>query len=60
MRCCSCPGRPDLLKKMPIGMYHCGWCGAMVIAGLPHPSDESVREGGSTPYIDQLKEEGLV
>jgi hypothetical protein len=22
---------------VPLGMYHCPYCGTMVIAGLPHP-----------------------
>ena len=48
----SCPGRPELLKGQPLGMYHCEYCGAMVIAGLSHPTDEQVREAGDIPYID--------
>lgn len=28
---------PSLLKGGPIGMYHCPDCGAMVVAGIPHP-----------------------
>jgi hypothetical protein len=46
----SCPGKPELLKELPIGMYHCEYCGTMVIAGLPHPTDEQVREVGDIPY----------
>jgi hypothetical protein len=46
----SCPGKPELLKGQPIGMYHCEFCGAMVIAGLPHPTDEQIREQGDVPY----------
>jgi DNA-binding LacI/PurR family transcriptional regulator len=42
----SCPGKPELLKGQPIGMYHCEYCGAMVLAGLPHPTDEQVKEAG--------------
>ena len=33
-----CIEKPEELNGMPIGMYHCPDCGAMVIAGLPHPS----------------------
>ncbi len=46
----SCPGKPEDLKGAPIGMYHCEFCGAMVIAGLPHPTDDDVRFTGLTPY----------
>jgi hypothetical protein len=28
---------PTLGSDVPIGMYHCPDCGAMVLAGLPHP-----------------------
>lgn len=33
----NCDEKPEDLKGQPIGMYHCPDCGAMVIAGLPHP-----------------------
>jgi hypothetical protein len=57
MRKTSCPGKPELLKGQPIGMYHCEYCGAMVIAGLPHPSDAEVYCQGDTPYgWNKLKE----
>ena len=46
----SCPGRPNLLTNLPMGMYHCEYCGAMVIAGLLHPTDEQVQEAGDIPY----------
>ena len=46
----SCPGKPELLKGLPIGMCHCEYCGAMVIAGLLHPTDEQIREQGDIPY----------
>ncbi len=46
----SCPGKPENLKGLPIGMYHCEFCGVMVIAGLPHPDDEDVRFMGVIPY----------
>ena len=45
----SCPHDP--LKTFgPIGMYHCPDCGAMVLAGYPHPADEDVREQGIEPH----------
>lgn len=33
---CPWPWEPQQMKDVPIGMYHCPYCGAMVIAGLPH------------------------
>ena len=33
----TCAERPELLVDAPIGMYHCPDCGAMVLAGVPHP-----------------------
>lgn len=32
-----CNERPEQLKGAPIGQYHCPDCGAMLLAGLPHP-----------------------
>ena len=32
-----CVEKPEELKGVPIGMYHCPDCGTMVIAGVPHP-----------------------
>lgn len=37
VRPARCPERPERLRGAPIGMYHCPYCGAMVLAGLPHP-----------------------
>jgi hypothetical protein len=33
----NCDEKPELLKGQPIGQYHCPNCGAMVLAGMPHP-----------------------
>lgn len=33
----NCDEKPELLKGKPIGMYHCPDCGAMLLAGSPHP-----------------------
>ncbi len=33
----NCEEKPELLIGQPLGMYHCPDCGAMVLAGLPHP-----------------------
>ena len=48
----SCPYEPREMKG-PIGMFHCPECGAMVLAGLPHPTDENVLEQGIEPYGKQ-------
>lgn len=32
-----CSEKPERLLGAPIGMYHCPDCGAMVLAGFPHP-----------------------
>lgn len=33
---CPWPWEPQQLKGAPIGQYHCGHCGAMVVAGVAH------------------------
>lgn len=33
----NCTERPELMGNAPIGMYHCPDCGAMLLAGVPHP-----------------------
>ncbi len=33
----NCAEKPERLIGLPIGMYHCPDCGAMVIAGMEHP-----------------------
>lgn len=33
---CPWPWEPQQLVGQPIGQYHCGYCGAMVMAGMPH------------------------
>lgn len=34
---CPWPWEPQQLVGQPLGQYHCGYCGEMVIAGVPHP-----------------------
>lgn len=34
---CPWPWEPQQLVSAPIGQYHCPYCGAMCLAGLPHP-----------------------
>lgn len=33
---CPWPWEPQQLVGAPLGQYHCGYCGAMVMAGMPH------------------------
>lgn len=33
---CPWPWEPQQLRGAPIGQYHCPYCGAMVVAGMPH------------------------
>lgn len=33
----NCTEKPERLIGVPLGQYHCPDCGAMVLAGLPHP-----------------------
>ena len=33
---CPWPWEPQQLVGVPLGQYHCIYCGAMVIAGVPH------------------------
>lgn len=33
---CPWPWEPQQMTDVPLGQYHCGACGAMVVAGQPH------------------------
>lgn len=33
---CPWPWEPQQLKGAPMGQYHCPYCLAMVLAGVPH------------------------
>lgn len=33
----GCAEKPERYAGTALGMYHCPDCGAMVLAGLPHP-----------------------
>jgi hypothetical protein len=39
------PWEPQQLIGLPLGQYHCTYCGAMVIAGLPHVDYSGVVDG---------------
>lgn len=34
---CMWPWEAQQLVGVPMGMFHCNYCGAMCVAGLPHP-----------------------
>lgn len=34
---CPWPWEPQQLTGAPLGQYHCGYCGAMCMAGMEHP-----------------------
>lgn len=34
---CPWPWEPQQLLGVPLGQYHCLYCGSMVVAGLEHP-----------------------
>ncbi|MFE4867670.1 hypothetical protein [Streptomyces sp. NPDC056682] len=59
---CPWPWDPQQLAGAPIGQYHCGYCGAMVLAGVPHldyAPDERVVTAENIPelyeWIEQSK-----
>lgn len=33
---CPWPWEPEQLAGAPMGQYHCGYCGGMEVAGIPH------------------------
>lgn len=44
-----CPFDPNVYAGQPIGMFHCGLCGCMVIAAMDH----GVCVPGLCPAIDE-------
>jgi NTP pyrophosphatase (non-canonical NTP hydrolase) len=58
----QCPEDPRQYEGQPIGMYHCGSCGCMVVAGLPHgPHDDGCwlgLDGGTLALRDLQREVG--
>jgi hypothetical protein len=41
---CPWPWEPQQLGGLPLGQYHCPYCGAMVLAGIPHIDYRAVTE----------------
>lgn len=54
----NCGEKPERLKGQPIGQYHCPDCGAMVLAGLPHPGLCKRCAERKHPAYDKCMEEG--
>jgi hypothetical protein len=42
---CPWPWEPQQLVGVPMGQYHCRYCGAMCVAGVAHP-DYGTGDGG--------------
>lgn len=47
---CPWPWDPQQLRGVPMGQYHCPYCGAMVLAGLPHLDYRSLLDD-TTPGV---------
>lgn len=50
---CPWPWGPQQLVGVPLGQYHCEWCGAMVVAGVRHPDYTGLDE----EYEQYMREE---
>lgn len=46
---CPWPWEPQQLVGVPLGQYHCGYCGAMVLAGVPHLDYRELTDAGRFP-----------
>jgi len=46
----SCPHKSED-TRISAGQYNCPYCGAVCVAGQPHPDDDQVREQGLTPFL---------
>lgn len=57
---CPWPWEPQQLMGAPLGQYHCGYCGGMNVAGVPHidwsddPQVARWRRAKSTPRPEWL------
>ena len=52
----NCNEKPELLIGQPIGQYHCPDCGAMVLAGVKHPTMCKRCIDRQHPGFDKLKD----
>lgn len=55
----NCAEKPDELLGAPLGQYHCPDCGAMVMAGLPHPDLCQPCIDRKHPYLDKPSGNGV-
>lgn len=53
----GCQEKPEKLLGAPIGQYHCPDCGAMVLAGLPHPTVCAMCRDRKHPGFDGVSDE---
>lgn len=44
---CPWPWEPQQLGGAPLGQYHCPYCGAMCVAGVPHPDYKDFNGGAN-------------
>jgi hypothetical protein len=49
---CPWPWDPQQLVGVPLGQYHCPFCGEMVLAGMPHLDYRICRHCGTEVYFD--------
>jgi hypothetical protein len=49
---CPWPWEPQQLVGVPLGQYHCPYCGAMCIAGIPHVDYRDDAEPKRLPTSD--------
>jgi hypothetical protein len=54
---CPWPWEPQQLKDVPLGMYHCPYCGDMVVAGMSHVDYATERWDTATAQWVNLVEE---
>ena len=48
-----CQEKPEERLGEPLGMYHCPDCGAMLLAGIPHPPVCALCQGKRHPELDK-------
>lgn len=58
---CPWPWEPIQLKGVPLGMYHCQYCGAVCVAGMEHTDygekDENGLSVSDYQYLDYVRED---
>lgn len=48
---CPWPWDPQQLAGQPLGQFHCGFCGAMVVAGMEHIDYDGMDDGPMPPEV---------